>query len=118
MTHRRFTALCALSFALAFTGPAMACATKDELIEQLAAEVPEARIIFAAGEAAIRIRDGIGTVLGQRIAADGEFFLIDLPRAEVTYVVRFALGCATHQGRFPTHLVQDWLAVSAGSGGP
>lgn len=109
----RATALCAWILAMAAGAPALACATKEDLLAQLALDLPGAAPAVVSGAAAERIALGIAALVGDSVPAGGNFALVDLPRARLTYVVRFAGGCATHHGRFPTALVQSWLGNAA-----
>lgn len=106
-------ALGALMLLAAANSAAWACATKDELIDQLAHAIPNATLTMVGEMAAARMAVGIAALIGGEVQVGGEYALIDLPASQQTYVVRFAGGCATHQGRFPSALVQGWLSGAA-----
>lgn len=102
--------LCILFLAVLAAPAAAACATKEDLAQRLAREIPAAGLAIAEGEAAGRIAVGIARHTGAAVPAGGDYVLIDLPDGQLTFVVRFAAGCATHHGSFATELVRSWLA--------
>lgn len=107
--------LCLASFAVQTA--AVACATKEDLTQRLATELPAAGVTLAEGAAAVRIAIGIAQRTGAAVPAGGDYLLVDLPDGRLTYVVRFAAGCATHHGSFATELVRSWLAGRSAEGG-
>jgi hypothetical protein len=108
--------LCALLGAVTAVAPALACATKRELVQRIAAEAPGIAVAVIDGDAADALAIGIAQFTGGSVPAGGEYALIDLPESRLTYVVRFSGGCATHHGRFPTALVHRWIAGLAVEG--
>ena len=105
--------LCLAVFA---TPAAAACATMEDLTQRLATELPDAGVTLAEGEAADKVAIGIAQRTGAAVPAGGDYLLIDLPNGQLTYVVRFAGGCATHHGSFATELVRGWLAGRSAEG--
>lgn len=109
MMRMRAATLCVLLFAIPIAFPAKACVTKAELAQRVATADPAAHMAIVQGEAAQKIAIGIAQLTGAAVPAGGDYVLVDLVESELTYVVRFAEGCATHHGRFPTILVQSWI---------
>lgn len=108
--HLPFVALCAALIATLASPPASACATAEEVARRLSETWPGSRIEYVEGAVAAAVRDGIAQITGSAIPAGGVFALVDVPGSELTYVIRFADGCATHHGRFPRWLARGWIA--------
>ncbi len=110
-------AIISLCLAAFMTPAAAACATKEDLTQRLALELPSAAVTVAEGAAAEKIAIGIAQRTGAAVPTGGDYVLIDLPDGRLTYIVRFAEGCATHHGSFATDLVRGWLAGRSAEGG-
>lgn len=113
---RIFATIGILCLAALATPAAADCATKADLAQRLAIELPDAGVSLAEGDAADKVAIGIAQRTGAAVPAGGEYLLIDLPNGQLTYVIRFAGGCATHRGSFATELVRGWLAGRSAEG--
>lgn len=91
---------------------AQACVPVESVAAQLRLDLPDADVRRVSGMEAGRIEAGISQLMGQRVPAGGDFIIAQRAGDPLAYVVRFADGCATHHGRFPTRLVRAWLEGS------
>lgn len=103
-------ALCAALLVSAIGFAALACTTTEDVVRGLAELWPGSKVERVDGAEAEAVRDGVAQVTGGALAPGGIFALVDVPDTELTYVVRFVDGCATHHGRFPRSLVRGWIA--------
>ena len=106
-----------LSLTSVAASTAVACTTKEDLMLRLDRELPMADVAVAEADLAEKVAIGIAQRTGSAVPAGGDYLLVDLPDERLTYVVRFAGGCATHHGAFATELVRSWIvgrSVEAG----
>lgn len=89
------------------------CVTKDKVAQGILAEVPDSAVRLITGPDAAALAAGIAELAGAQVAPNSEFLVAEVEGGQLSYVVQFEQGCATHHGRFLTKVVEALIAGRA-----